>query len=489
MSARPLNRRGLVDWLRQGYRLPLVGLVSLFWACAHRPPPVPPGPAYTPAKISAPSIPAGFHSVLLNNGLRVSLLSDRSQPDVAVRLFYHVGSADEAADQHGIAHLFEHLMFGATTTYGKGDYDLFMHRAGGYFNAATSPDVTTYIADLLPRDLAELLAREADRMQNLRVLAADLEREKKIVSEELKLRAENSRVGKLSALVLREALREHPYAHLHGTPETVGKITLPQIQAFYDRYYRPDNAHLVIVGCIDPAATLAEVQRRFGAIQKGVGATPAPTVPALLDWGLAQEVSTSQDLAPGKAAVLAYALPPADSADALPLLLLRDILSLSTVNQLREAMVKRDKTAFEAGLSVSLWRRGGALVFWAGYLPYRRRATAFSLLAQARDRLARFDWLTAERLAAAKRAQLLALHQAGLSNGGRASAIGYAQRYYGDARAAFRRPLDLERVTLEEVRQVYTRYVLQRQPTRVYLTPQKVPLWLTLFGWLAPVVL
>ena len=103
MSARPLKRRGLVDWLRQVYRLPWVGLVSLFWACAHHPPPVPPGPAYTPAKISAPSIPAGFQSVLLNNGLRVSLLSDRSQPDVAVRLFYHVGSADEAADQHGIA--------------------------------------------------------------------------------------------------------------------------------------------------------------------------------------------------------------------------------------------------------------------------------------------------------------------------------------------------------------------------------------------------
>ena len=313
-------------------------------------------------------------------------------------------------------------------------------------------------------------------MQNLRA-GRRSEREKKIVSEEPKLRSENSRVGKLSALILREALREHPYAHLHGTPETVGKITLPQIQAFYDRYYRPDNAHLVIVGCVDPAATLAEVQRRFGAIQ-GVGATPAPTVPALLDWGLAQEVSTSQDLAPGKAAVLAYALPPADSADAL-LLLLRDIPLYRRSTSCARRWSSTTRPRLKRG-SVSACGAAGALVFWAGYLPYRRRATAFSLLAQARDRLARFDWLTADRLAAAKRAQLLALHQAGLSNAGRAWRL--ATR---SATAMLARPSGdrwILSVTLEEVRQVYTRYVLQRQPTRVHLTPQKVPLWLTLFA-------
>lgn len=476
------------------------GLVlALCWGlslgCAHRPPPVPPGPAYTPSRIAPPPIPAEFQSVVLKNGLRVSLLPDRSQPSVSVRLFYHVGGADEGPAEHGIAHLFEHLMFGATTSYPKGEFDRFMHRVGGYFNAATSSDVTVYIADLLPADLAELLAREADRMRNLRVLPADLQREQKIVSEELKLRMENSRVGRITNLVLREALRDHPYAHLAGTPETVSKITIEQIRAFYARYYRPGNAHLVVVGCIDAAATLAEVDRLFAPLadpalsEPQVRAEPAKTVPALLTWKLADEVSTSQDLAPGKVAVIAYALPPADARDGLALQLLTEMLSYSSVNRLQEQMVKRDKTAFEAGLWTTTWRRGGVLALWAGYLPYRRRATAFRLLAEARDRLSRLDWLTAQRLADAKRALMLELHEARLSNGGRAQAIGYAQRYYGDAQAAFTRPHALDRVTIDEVRDVYQRYVASRQPTRVFLTPQKVPLWLTLFGWLAPVVL
>lgn len=486
----PRARRSASCCLLRGARWSGLWLIAvLALGCAHRPPKVPPGPPDRPALIAAPALPSAFQSLVLPNGLRVSLLPDCSRPDVAVRLFYHVGSANEAADEHGLAHLFEHLMFGATTTHSKGDFDRFIYRAGGYFNAATSPDTTTYIADLLPSDLAELLAYEADRMQNLRVEPADLEREQKIVGEELKLREENSRIGRVSNLVLREALRGHPYAHLHGTAETVSKLTLAQVQAFYARYYRPGNAHLILVGCIEPEATLAEVRRRFLPIQKGATAAPATAVPPVLGWALSDEVSTSQDLAPGKGAALAYALPPADGEDGLALLLLRELLSYSQVNRLHEDLVQRDKTAFAAGLSSQLWRRGGAIVLWAGYLPYRRRTTAFRLLAAARDRLSRLDWLTEERLAAAKRALMLSIYAGQLSNGGRAMAIGQAHYFYGDPWAAFVRPQKLDRVTLAEVRQVYQRYIVGQQPMRIYLTPQKVPLWLTLFGWLAPVVL
>lgn len=447
------------------------------------------GPRAEPAPLPPPPVPEGYQSEVLANGMRISVLADRSSPDVAMRLFYHVGNADEDASEYGLAHLLEHLMFGATSRFKKGDYDAFIYRAGGTSNAMTSPDETVYMADLLPAQLGELLVREADRMQNLILTPAALENERRIVTEELRLALENSRVGRVGGMLIRAALRGHPYGHLAGTPETLAKITLPQLQSFYARHYRPGNAHLVIVGCIDAAATLATARRLFGGITKGADAAPPPAVPSLREWKLALEVESKQDLAPGKAAVLAYPLPPSDDPDAWAILLLRRMLIDTQRNRLHDDLVKRQRSAFEAGLFASQWRRGGALFLWAAYLPYRRKKTAFRMLSEARDRLSQLEWLTPERLVAAKRSFFVEDYQHALSHTSRAYAIGYAQRYYGDARLAFTRAARIEAVTLAEVRAAYQRYVVEQTPTQVFLKPEKVPVWLTLFGWLAPLVL
>lgn len=450
---------------------------------------VPRGPLVAPAPLAPPPVPDGYQSVVLANGMRISVLADRSSPEVAMRLFYHVGNADEAADEHGLSHLLEHLMFGATPRFKKGDYDAFIYRAGGSRNAMTTPDETVYKADLMPAQLGELLAREADRMQNLLLTQEALENERRIVTEELRLAEENSRAGRLSGTLLRAALRGHPYGHLAGTPETLAKITIPQLQSFYARHYRPGNAHLVIVGCIDAAATLATAQALFGGITKGAPSAPRLEVPSLREWKVALEVESKQDIAPGKAAVLAYPLPPSDDPDAWAILVLRQLLIDTQRNRLHDDLVKQQHSAFEAGLSAVQLRRGGALVLWAAYLPYRRKETAFRMLGEARDRLSRLEWLSPERLVAAKRALFVEDYELALSNAARAQAIGHAQRHYGDGRLAFSRAARIEAVTLADVRDVYQRYVVAQTPTRAFLVPERVPVWLTLFGWLAPLVL
>lgn len=337
--------------------------LTLSVGCSHTGARSPPavGPRVRPALalLKPPPAPDSYRSEVLANGMRISVVTDRSSSDVALRLFYHVGNADEAATEYGLAHLLEHLMFGATSRYKKGEYDAFIYRAGGWNNAMTTPDETVYMANLLPAQLGELLEREADRMQNLLLTQAALDNERRIITEELRLHEENSRIGRLGRTLIRETLRGHPYAHLAGTPETLAKLTLDQLRAFYARHYRPGNAHLVVVGCVDAEATLAASRQIFGGITKGLDAAPLQGVPSLREWKLALDVESKQDLAPGKAAVLAYPLPPIDAPDAWAVLLLRKILIETQTNLLHDDLVALSPSARAAAALPARGRHAG----------------------------------------------------------------------------------------------------------------------------------
>ena len=103
----------------------------------------------------------------LPNGLEVTILADPTMPVVATQVWYHVGSANEAKDSRGLAHLFEHLMFGATATEARGEYDRLVTGVGGDDNAFTTPDETIYVSEVPPVAAEEILRREADRMRGL----------------------------------------------------------------------------------------------------------------------------------------------------------------------------------------------------------------------------------------------------------------------------------------------------------------------------------
>src|SRR5258706_2619483 len=145
----------------------------------------------------------------LPNGLEVTILPDPTMPVVATQVWYHVGSANEAKDSRGLAHLFEHLMFGATATHGRGDYDKFVTSVGGEDNAFTSPDETIYVSEVPPQAAEEILRREADRMRGAALTQENLDNEKKIVTEELRRGTENDPMSRL----LVQAQRGRPGEH------------------------------------------------------------------------------------------------------------------------------------------------------------------------------------------------------------------------------------------------------------------------------------
>ena len=306
----------------------VLGVLGLC-ACATRPSP-PTGAwaalAREPLPAPRPPIapPPGFLHEQLDNGLRVSILPDPRSPVVATHLFYHVGMVHDDPQRAGLAHLVEHLMFGETKGGQDGDYDDFIHRHGGESNAYTSPDETVYHSLVPPAQHSRLLELEAARMNGLVINERVLDRERRVVSEEQRLRFENDPQARVAVRALRQVLGDHPYNRI-GTAASIAAISMDDVRRFYARYYRPRNAHLVIVGPVDGTGTLAQVRRAFAAIPAGDESLPADA-PPLRGWRFPSELTVSQDALPGKGAVLLYPLPPSDHPDSEALQLIQALL-------------------------------------------------------------------------------------------------------------------------------------------------------------------
>ncbi len=209
----------------------------------------------------------------LKNGLTVILHHDPRLPRVAVNLLYRVGAKDDPADQSGVAHLFEHLMFMGTERVSEGKIDLIMESAGGWNNAYTSQDQTVYY-DVGPSRLLErVLWIEADRMATL---ASSLDQKKldlqrDVVINEYRQSYENTPYGK-AGLHLPRLVNgpEHPYGRpVIGSLEDLKAVTVADLKRHFARNYSPRNASLVVAGKFDPARVRTMVEKYFGWIPSG----------------------------------------------------------------------------------------------------------------------------------------------------------------------------------------------------------------------------
>ncbi len=210
-----------------------------------------------------------YERFVLANGLTVYLHADRSTPMVAVNVLYRVGARDESPDRTGFAHLFEHLMFGGSAH--APDYDEPIQRAGGDNNAFTNTDITNFYVLLPAENLETALWLESDRMLQLNLSQRALDVQRKVVVEEFKETCLEQPYGDLWHQLGPLAFRVHPYQW-----PTIGKdfshienARLADVRDFYQRYYHPGNADLVIAGNIDVAATRRLVEKWFADIPAG----------------------------------------------------------------------------------------------------------------------------------------------------------------------------------------------------------------------------
>ncbi|MEV0094486.1 pitrilysin family protein [Streptomyces sp. NPDC050738] len=297
----------------------------------------------------------------LANGLRVVLSEDHLTPVAAVCLWYDVGSRHEVKGRTGLAHLFEHLMFqGSGQVKGSGHADL-VQGAGGSFNGTTSFERTNYFETMPAHQLELALWLEADRMGSL--LAAldeeSMENQRDVVKNERRQRYDNVPYGtafeKLAALSYPEG---HPYHHTPiGSMADLDAATLEDARTFFRTYYAPNNAVLSVVGDIDPAQTLAWVEKYFGSIPSHDGKQPPRdgSLPEIIGEQLREELH--EDV-PSRALMAAYRLPKDGTRECDAADIALTILGGGESSLLHNRLVRRDQTA--AGAGFGMMRLAGA---------------------------------------------------------------------------------------------------------------------------------
>ncbi len=208
-----------------------------------------------------------YKRYVLDNGLRVIIHQDKSTPMAILNLLYEVGARNEQRSKSGFAHLFEHLMFGGTTDVP--DYDKEIELAAGENNAFTNSDITNFYDVLPANNIETAIWLEADRMQNLKINEKSLSIQKKVVVEEFYETSLNLPYGKAWHFILEMAYGTHPYSWptIGLVPEHIKDAKLEDVQNFFDEFYHPSNAILVIAGNVD-FSIIELVKKWFGDIPK-----------------------------------------------------------------------------------------------------------------------------------------------------------------------------------------------------------------------------
>ncbi|MFA5507603.1 MAG: pitrilysin family protein, partial [Vulcanimicrobiota bacterium] len=210
----------------------------------------------------------GLTEYRMDNGLKVLLFPDASAPKTTVNITYLVGSRHEGYGETGMAHLLEHLLFKGTPDHPNIPQELTEH--GARANGTTWYDRTNYY-ETFPSSEENLnwaLSLEADRMVNSFVAKKDLDSEMTVVRNEFE-QGENSPTGILSERVFSTAYLWHNYGQSTiGARSDIENVPIEALQAFYRKYYQPDNAVLIVAGKFDPPATLQLIAEKFGAIPR-----------------------------------------------------------------------------------------------------------------------------------------------------------------------------------------------------------------------------
>jgi zinc protease len=296
--------------------------------------------------MSSLEIPSAFATedvrrTVLDNGLVVLTKEVHTSPIVTSMIWYRVGSRNEELGQTGKSHFLEHMLFKGTDRFKKGQIDLITLKNGGGNNAFTSHDFTAYYFNFASDRWDIALEIEADRMVSCAFDPEEFEAEKKVVIEELKTGLD-SPWGSLMQEEEAVAFKVHPYRNpIVGWLQDVERATVEQQQAYYRRYYRPNNAILVLTGDFDSDQVLEKVVRAFGSIPAG-----PPPPPMLLaeppQRGERRLIVRWRSKVPRLA--VAYHVPQIAQADSYALQLLAVILSEGKSSRLYQLLVEREQS-------------------------------------------------------------------------------------------------------------------------------------------------
>jgi len=289
-----------------------------------------------------------FTTHKLSNGLEVILLEDHAVPVINLQVWYHVGSKDERPGRTGFAHLFEHLMFKGSAHVGADEHSRIIEAVGGFDNAETGDDTTNFWETFPSNYLERVLWLEADRMGSLNVDDANFKSERQVVEEERRVRVDNQPYGSLEEDLRATAFTVHAYHHTPiGSIEDLDKATVQDVRDFFDTFYKPNNATLVIAGDFNSSQAMEWAKKYFD----GIPASPKP-IPRINAPEPAQtaerDVNKSYSNTPLPAVVIGYKIPARYQPDAYPLDLASNILAGGESSRLYQALIYKQRIAVQS---------------------------------------------------------------------------------------------------------------------------------------------
>ncbi len=306
-------------------------------------------------------------SFTLENGMEVIIIPNPRAPVVTHMVWYRVGAANEPQGLSGMAHYFEHLMFKGTKKIAPGDFSRTVKKLGGNDNAFTGQDYTAYFQSISVKHLEQMMQMEADRMVNLSVPSEHFASEKKVVLEERRQRTENDPRGLFSEQMRSALFVNHPY----GTPvigwlDEIKDYEWNDVKKFYDTWYAPNNAILIISGDVTTTSVRPMVERTYGRLKSK---TLPPRKNFIIPPAIGQTKMTLRHESIHQPAVQTLFLAPSthqNKQDSLALQVLEEIISSGSTTRLYKHLVVEQKKAISVSLSYGANAMDEGVIWLAG---------------------------------------------------------------------------------------------------------------------------
>lgn len=317
------------------------------------------------AEIMCQMKPIKFTTETLANGLQVIYQVDKSAPVVATVVHYRVGSRDEnPAKTTGYAHFFEHLMFEATRDIPRASIDKHVQEAGGDLNAHTSFDETVYYLRLPSNELKLALWIESQRMRGLLVDTIGVETQRGVVLQEMNMRRTNAPYGnwmdKMCEYVF-PGTGTYNWTTL-GSAEHISKAQIDDFREFYNNFYKPNNATLVIAGDFDLNETKEYVKAYFGQFEKGADPVRNNLTVGEMKGEVREDIKDEKAQLP--AIFIGFKAPSLGDKDYFAVTLLNSILAAGESSRMYQSIVDKDQLAVESGAFPMNLEKSGMWVFY-----------------------------------------------------------------------------------------------------------------------------
>jgi zinc protease len=405
----------------------------------------------------------------LANGMKVLVLEDHSIPNVALYIFYRIGSRNERVGATGISHFFEHMMFNGAKKYGPGQFDKVMEAAGGSNNASTGNDLTTYYDWFPAAALPLIFDMEADRIQNLSFDPKIVESERGVIASERRSSVDASNAGILREQLWAAAFTAHPYHWpVVGWMSDIENWKMDDLKRHFEMGYSPSNATMVVVGDVTADQVFSLAKQYIEPIPAH---DPPPKVTTKEPEQMGERRVTVKKFAQLPILMMAYHVPEASSPDHYALQVLQTVLFSGQSSRMYQRIVDKGQLAISIGggsgtsfdptlFTVSAQPK-------AGVAPEAVEKAIYEELARAAK-----DPVSDKELQRAKNMLLANFYRQQKTINGRAGGLGMYEVYFGDYRKLFSVPEEFNKIAAQDLQRVAQKYFTEKNRTVATLVPE-----------------